>query len=194
MLASITELLSIFLGAFGLNLVPFASPSNLFIAANAAVLVNSDPFTIGVIVALASALAKLIHYGITFFIGKHFSETRRQRLDAKAPKVRKWAFPMLFIAAASPIPDEPVVVPLGLIKYNPVKFFLAFFSGKLSITLIGAYMGVWTEGIVSPLIGQLGFTVASVVLTVMVTVIMLKVDVEKFIKTIRDKLCAPRHR
>jgi uncharacterized membrane protein YdjX (TVP38/TMEM64 family) len=194
MLASITELLSIFLGAFGLNLVPFASPSNLFIAANAAVLVNSDPFTIGVIVALASALAKLIHYGITFFIGKHFSETRRQRLDAKAPKVRKWAFPMLFIAAASPIPDEPVVVPLGLIKYNPVKFFLAFFSGKLSITLIGAYMGVWTEGIVSPLIGQLGFTVASVVLTVIVTVIMLKVDVEKFIKTIRDKLCAPRHR
>jgi uncharacterized membrane protein YdjX (TVP38/TMEM64 family) len=194
MLASITELLSIFLGAFGLNLVPFASPSNLFIAANAAVLVNSDPFTIGVIVALASALAKLIHYGITFFIGKHFSETRRQRLDAKAPKVRKWAFPILFIAAASPIPDEPVVVPLGLIKYNPVKFFLAFFSGKLSITLIGAYMGVWTEGIVSPLIGQLGFTVASVVLTVIVTVIMLKVDVEKFIKTIRDKLCAPRHR
>jgi membrane protein YqaA with SNARE-associated domain len=81
--------------------------------------------TIGFLVALAAALAKGIHYMITFFVSGHLSEKRRQRLDADGAKVKRWAFLLLYIAAATPIPDEPVVIPLGLMKYNPAKFFLS---------------------------------------------------------------------
>ncbi len=183
-MASIYELLGIFAGSFGLNLIPFASPSNLLIASNAALIVKSDPFTLGFLVALGSALAKLIQYTITFFVGKHLGEIRRQRIDVQGLMIKRWAFLLLFVAAATPIPDEPVVIPLGLMKYNIGKFFVAFFLGKLSITIAGAALGIWSEGLISSTIGQSGFIVLSIVLTVVITVVMLKVDLGKIAEKI----------
>ena len=62
------EFFGVFLTAFVLNLVPFAGPSNLLIAANVALLVNADPWMVGVLVAFGSATAKLLHYVVAFFI------------------------------------------------------------------------------------------------------------------------------
>jgi membrane protein YqaA with SNARE-associated domain len=183
-MASIYELLGVLVFSFALNLIPFASPSNFFIASNAALLVESDPLMLGFLVALGSVCAKGIHYIITFFVSKHLSEKRRQRLDAGAVKIKRWAFLLLFVSAATPIPDEPVVIPLGLLKYNPAKFFVAFFLGKLSITIFGAYLGNWSEGLLSSVISQEIFIVISIVLTILITILLLKVDLGNVMKKI----------
>ena len=183
-MASGYDLLGVLITSFGLNLLPFVGPSNLLIASNAAIIVDADPLTLGLLVALGSASAKFIHYMVTFFLGRFIGERRRKRLDAAAMKVRRWAFLALFVAAATPIPDEPIVIPLGLLKYNPVKFFSAFFLGKLSITVIGAYFGKWTENILSSAISQQALMIASIVSTVVITIILLKVDVNKIAKRV----------
>lgn len=187
-MASIIEFIIIFLTAFGFNLIPFAGPSNLFIASTAALsLANADIGTlvvIGVLVALAATLAKGIHYMVTFFVSKRLSEKRRARLDADAVKVRKWAFLLLFVAAATPIPDEPIVIPLGLMKYSPAKFFLAYFLGKLSITVAGAFLGNLSGNIFSAWFSTEAMVVISIVLTIVVTVILLKVDLGKLAERI----------
>jgi uncharacterized membrane protein YdjX (TVP38/TMEM64 family) len=139
---------------------------------------------IGILVALGATLAKGIHYMVTFFVSKHLSEKRRARLDADASKVRRWAFLLLYVAAASPIPDEPIVIPLGLMKYSPAKFFLAYFLGKISITIPGALLGKFTGDYFSAWLSQEVMVVISVVLTIVVTVILLKVDVGKLVKRI----------
>ena len=190
-MASLIELILVLLTSFGLNMIPFAGPSNLFIASNSALMLDStDPTTlvvIGFLVAIGAALAKSIHYLVTFFIGKHLSQNRRQRLDADAVKVKRWAFWLLYIAAATPIPDEPIVVPLGLMKYSISKFFTAFFLGKLSITIIGAFLGAWTKSAFSEWFSPELTIALSVVLTIVVTVILLKVDVGKLIERIRER-------
>jgi len=196
-MASIIELLVILFSSFGLNLIPFAGPSNLFIASTAALsIVDADPATlvaVGFLVALGSALAKSIHYLVTFFVSKHLSEKRRQRLDADALKVKRWAFLLLFAAAATPIPDEPVVIPMGLMKYSPTKFFTAFFLGKLSITVLGAFLGSWTKSAFSEWLSTDVMIVLSVVLTIVVAVILLKVDVGKLMaKIFRRKIALPQ--
>jgi len=140
--------------------------------------------TVGVLIALAATLAKGIHYLVTFFVSKHLNEKRRARLDADAAKVKKWAFLLLFVAAASPIPDEPIVIPLGLMKYSPAKFFLAYFLGKLSITVAGAFLGNLTGDIFSTWLSTEVMVVISIVLTIVVTVILLKVDVGELLKKI----------
>jgi len=182
------EFVITFLVAFGLNLIPFLGPSNLLIASTAAIsLVNPDPatlVTIGFLIALAAALAKGIYYVVTFFVSKHLSEKNRRRLDAEAVKVKPWAFLLLYLAAATPIPDEPVVIPLGLMKYNPAKFFLAYFLGKISITIAGAFLGRWTETYFSSWLSQEVMIALSIVLTVIVTIIMFKVDVGKWLDKI----------
>jgi uncharacterized membrane protein YdjX (TVP38/TMEM64 family) len=182
-MASIIELLGVFASAFGFNLIPFAGPSNLFIASNWALILGvSDPATlvvIGFLVATAASIAKSVHYLVTFFISKHLSEKSRQRLDADAPKIKRWAFLLLFTAAATPIPDEPVIIPLGLIKYSPAKFFTAFFLGKLSITVAGAFLGSWTKSAFSEWLSPEIMITLSIVLTVVITIILLKVDLGK---------------
>ncbi len=133
-MASIIEFIIVFLTSFGFNLIPFAGPSNLLIASTAAIgITNADTTTlliIGFLVALGAALAKGIHYMVTFFVSKHLSEERRKRLDADAARIRRWAFVLLYVAAATPIPDEPIVIPLGLMKYSPAKVFYSLFPGQ----------------------------------------------------------------
>ena len=194
-MTSIIELLLILLSSFGFNLIPFAGPSNLLIASTAAIgLTNADPATlllVGIFVALGSALAKGVHYMVTFFVSKHLSEKRRQRLDDDANKVKKWAFLLLYAAAATPIPDEPIVIPLGLMKYSPVKFFTAYFLGKLTIGIAGAFLGSFALDLFSGVLSQTAMIILSIALTIIVTVILLKFDLgklaEKSLKRVNKK-------
>jgi uncharacterized membrane protein YdjX (TVP38/TMEM64 family) len=191
-MASILELLLVMLTSFGFNLIPFAGPSNLFIASNAALIIGTtDPLTlvaIGLFVALGASVAKSIHYLVTFFVSKHLSQKRRERLDNEAEKVKRWAFLLLFAAAATPIPDEPVVIPLGLMKYSPMKFFTAFFLGKLSITIAGAFLGAWSGEALSEYLSPEVMIILSISLTIIITVLLLKVDVGKLAEKISNKI------
>jgi len=186
------EFIITFLVAFGLNLIPFFGPSNLLIASTAAIgMVNPDAsalITIGFLIALAAALAKGIHYMITFFVSGHLSEKNRARLDVEAGKVRRFAFLLLYLVAATPLPDEPVVIPLGLMKYSPAKFFLSYFLGKITITIAGAFLGGWVEANFSGLLTPVEMMAISIALTVAITVIMFKVDVGKQADKIMKKL------
>jgi membrane protein DedA with SNARE-associated domain len=173
----------LFLTAFGLNLVPFAGPSNLLIASTAAIgIANANAeslLLIGFIIALAASAAKGIYYVVTFFVNRHLSQKSRAKLDADAVRIRRWAFWLLFLAAATPVPDEPVVIPLGLMKYNPTKFFAAYFLGKLSITVAGAFLGSFAGDLFSEWLSPSAMVVISIVLTVIITIILLKVDLSK---------------
>jgi len=195
-MASLIELLVVLLSSFGFGLIPFAGPSNLFIASNFALILGvADPATlvaIGFLVALGAALAKNIHYLVIFFVSRHLSEKQRQRLDAEALKVKRWAFLLLFGAAATPIPDDPVVIPLGLLKYSPVKFFAAFFLGKLSITVVGAFLGGWTKSTFSEWLSPETMIALSIVLTVVVTIILLKVDLGKLVRRFLKRKTNPQ--
>jgi membrane protein DedA with SNARE-associated domain len=185
------EFLITFLVAFGLNLIPFFGPSNLLIASTAAIgLVNADPsalILLAFLIAFAAALAKGIHYMLTFFVSGHLSEKNRKKLDAEASKVKRWAFLLLYIAAATPIPDEPIVIPLGLLKYSPIKFFTSYFLGKITITVAGVFLGSWVEANFSSLLNPLEMVAISIALTVIITVLMFKVDVGKIADKILKK-------
>ena len=185
------EFLITFLVAFGLNLIPFFGPSNLLIASTAAIgLVNADfsaLILLAFLIALAAALAKGIHYMLTFFVSGHLSEKNRKKLDTEASKVKRWAFLLLYMAAATPIPDEPIVIPLGLLKYSPVKFFTSYFLGKITITVAGVFLGSWVEANFSGLLNPLEMVAISIALTIIITVIMFKVDVGKIVDKMLKK-------
>ncbi len=186
-MATPIDFLIIFATSFALNLIPFAGPSNLLIASTAAIgLAGADAGTLAlaaVTVALASALAKGIHYMVTFFVSGHLSQKRQQRLHQDADKIRRWAFPLLFAVAATPLPDEPVVIPLGLMKYSPAKFFGAYFLGKLTIAMVGVFIGKEASNMFAPWLTPdqifILSIVVSIILTVAITYVLLKVDLNK---------------
>ena len=120
--------LGLFIACFLINMIPFLSPSNMVLAGAAAlILFNLNWVIIGVIVAIAATLAKLIHYFIVRGSRAVLSDERIESLEEERGRVEKWGALALFIAAASPVPDDPLIVYVGLTKYNVVKFLVAYF-------------------------------------------------------------------
>jgi len=176
----------IFVSSLLLNLIPFMGPSNMVIAGMMGVLFPTiDPFLIGLEVALGSAIAKTTHYCMAYWVKGRLGEEKRRRLERIGNRVGKWGAVMLFVAAATPIPDEPVVIPLGLMRYSPKKFFLVFFSGKIIITLIGAYGGRYLGSVLSAYFDNWVVIGLAAAFTILVTILMLKVDLEKSLKKIK---------
>jgi len=120
---------------------------------------------------------------ITFFVSGRLSQKRQAKLNTDAAIVKRWALPLLYLVAATPLPDEPVVIPLGLMKYSPLKFFGAYFLGKLTIAIAGAFLGNFAGDFLlnwfTPVQSFIVSIVVSVALTVIITVILLKVDIKK---------------
>jgi len=179
----------VFLLSLAINVIPFAGPSNLFIAGIAAMNMPSANFAaVGVLVALGASTAKLLHFYVAFFAGGMLKGSRRQRLDNYAKKLGRIGPLLLFLAAVTSIPDDPVVIPLGLMKYNPLKFLAIFFLGKVIITVLGAYLGLYTRLSLTGLFDSLTLTVLSIALTVIATIILVKVDLGKYLEPLIQRL------
>ena len=152
----------------------------LYAGAAAAISSDQPPALIGVAVAGGASLAKVIHYYLSFFARRALSQESISRLEGYCEKWGRWKSVATFLSAATPIPDEPVLVSLALVDYSPVRFLVVYFLGKIVITVPGAYMGRSASRALWHLVGQVPATMASVIITIMVTVILLKVDLGKF--------------
>ena len=175
----------VFAVSFALNLIPFASPSNLVIAgAIAALMPSMGPALIGLTVAVAASAAKIIHFYTASLLGARLSTEKKTRMSKYAEKIGKWGLVGAFLVAATPIPDDPVVIPLGLARYNALRFFVAYFFGKLTITVIGAYATRFAALSLEELIGGAPLLILSIMLTVGVLSAMFKYDPEAFLQRI----------
>jgi membrane protein YqaA with SNARE-associated domain len=192
------EAIILFATSFGVNIIPFFGPSNVFIASLAAINTDITSFlsivVIAVVVSLGATMARIIHYKATPLISSHFSEKKRATLEANAAKINKHAFLWLCLTAATPLPEEPVIISLASMKYNIVKFSAAFFLGKLALTTLSAFAGntignTATEWLINTfpawLTPEIIITIMSTVFAIILTVILLKVDLSKLTKCFR---------
>ncbi|MHA1964039.1 MAG: VTT domain-containing protein [Candidatus Thorarchaeota archaeon] len=173
--------LGLFIICFAINMIPFLSPSNMVLA-GAAVLTFSilgpvgftEAVLIGIIVAITATLAKLIHFYVVRGSRVILSEERLKSLDSEKHRVEKWGALALFIAAASPVPDDPLIVYVGLTKYSTVKFLLSYFTGKVAVTIAGAIIALFGLALGGNFFESMPIVVASIVLTAIITGILFK--------------------
>jgi uncharacterized membrane protein YdjX (TVP38/TMEM64 family) len=156
---------------FIINMIPFLSPSNMVLAGAAMLLLPSfNPIIVGFIVAISATAAKLIHFYVVRGSRMVLSEERLASLDSEKQRVEKWGALALFIAAASPVPDDPLIVYVGLTKYNPVKFLVSYFVGKVIVTVLGALIGYS----VGSYFESMPIVLASIALTALITGFLFK--------------------
>ncbi|KAF6242282.1 DedA family protein [Nitrosopumilus sp. b1] len=128
------------------SLIPFVPVPSFLLLATMAV---GDQFDIHIL-ALSSALLSTIAKQIIFYVSyggrKIIGEKSRQRMKPFQKLVKRYGAGAAFFAAATPIPDDLVYVPLGLAKYNPKRFFIATLTGKIVlhyvIVLIAHFLGL----------------------------------------------------
>jgi membrane protein DedA with SNARE-associated domain len=93
----------------------------------------------------------------------------------------------IFVFALTPLPDDLLFIPLGIMRYGVLRAFIPALLGKFFSNLIIAYSGRVSPDIVKSIFGVEGGgmsllvgTVIGIVLLVIVFVIMFKLDWEKY--------------
>ncbi len=170
--------LGVLLLIVAINLLPFASPSNLILAGAIVYFTAMNPLAVAFIVAVGATVAKLVHYFIAAALGKRVNYSNG-KLGKYSKILGQWGALGAFIAAATPIPDDPVIIPLGMIRYDSVKFAASYFLGKLLITLVGAYGMKVAATRLETYFGNSASIIGSLILSVLAVTILLKTDPSK---------------
>ena len=171
------------------SLIPFVPIPSFVVLATMAVGDQFNIHILAIVGAVTATLAKMIIFYVSYGGGKILSEKTRKRMKPFERLVKKYGGAAAFVAAATPIPDDLIYIPLGLAKYNPKRFFIATLTGKFVlsyiIVLTAHFVGL---SILDPLLENveststiyLGMIVFAVILTVTV-ILLLRLDWEKIL-------------
>ncbi|MEM2225919.1 MAG: VTT domain-containing protein [Candidatus Bathyarchaeia archaeon] len=172
--------LGAFLVSLLVNLIPFASPSNAVLAgAFAALLPNHPKWSMGLGVALGATLAKAAHFYLSGLGGALLeSKGLGKRMGRE---LNKWGALLAFLVAATPIPDDPIVIPLGAAGYSAWRFLMSYFLGKALICIAGAYVGGYAILGISDLLGDARLAIASLMASLLILSAILKLDISKLL-------------
>jgi len=171
------------------SLIPFVPIPSFVLVATMAAGEQFDIHVLVLIAAITSTAAKQIIFYASYGGRKIISEKTKKRMLPFQKLVKRYGGSAAFVAAATPIPDDLVYIPLGLAKYNPKRFFVATLLGKFVlyyvIVLISHYMGLSLlepvlQGIDDPLPVYIGIIALGVAMTIVV-ILLLRLNWEKIL-------------
>jgi membrane protein DedA with SNARE-associated domain len=171
------------------SLIPFVPIPSFVLLATMAVGDQFNLHALAILSAVMATIAKQIIFYVSYGGGRIISEKTRKRMKPFERLVKRYGGAATFVAAATPIPDDLVYIPLGLAKYNPKRFFVATLTGKIVlcyiIVLVSHFVGI---SLLDPLLENIhdantiyiGMIVFGASLT-MVVFLLLRLDWEKIL-------------
>ena len=174
------------------SLIPFVPIPSFVFVATMAVGEQFDIHVLVLIAALTATGAKQIIFYISYGGRKIISEKTKKRMKPFQKLVKRYGGSAAFVAAATPIPDDLVYIPLGLAKYNPKRFFVATLLGKIvlyyAIVLISHYMGLSLlepilQNIEDPLPVYIGIIILGLAMTIIV-ILLLRLNWERILSRV----------
>jgi membrane protein YqaA with SNARE-associated domain len=146
-----------------------------------------DPLLIAVAAGFGAAIGEFSGYLIGVGGSKVISGRYKKRMGFLTKLFKKYGPIAIFIFALTPLPDDLLFIPLGVMRYSLLRAFIPAVLGKFFSNLIIAYSGRLSLEIVSILFGVegegmslLAGTIIGIVLLVIVFIIMFKLDWEKY--------------
>ena len=140
-----------------------------------------NPLLVAVSGGLGSALGEFSGYALGYYGRAVLSEERRRKMDYMMRVFLRYGFAAIFLFALTPLPDDLLFIPLGIMRYRFVKAFIPAFLGKMLMCFILAYSGHLSVEVIKVVFGEggwLGVVITSAFL-IIVIVAILKIDWEK---------------
>ena len=149
-----------------------------------------DPLFVAISGGLGSALGEFYGYVLGYYGRKIVSEERRRKMDYMLRIFEKHGPVTIFLFALTPLPDDLLFIPLGVMRYPFLRAFIPALLGKILMTFILAYSGQQSIELIRTLFGGSGWIgiVITIVLIIIVIIAMIKIDWEQlFEKHFGDK-------
>jgi membrane protein YqaA with SNARE-associated domain len=139
-----------------------------------------DPVLLALSSGLGAALGEISGYYAGYYGRAIISEELRRKMDFLVKIFTRYGAATIFIFALTPLPDDLLFIPLGIMRYSLPKTLVAAFLGKLLMSFVVAYSGRVSFEFITILFGDAGVIsiVVSLALLGLILILMFKVDWE----------------
>jgi membrane protein DedA with SNARE-associated domain len=128
------------------------------------------------------------HFQVSYTGSRFLSESAEKRIKPFMKLVSRYGGIAAFLAALTPLPDDLIYIPLGLARYNFLKFILYTLSGKIIFTVSIAwlarlsinYYSFLIEGTTDPFVAIL-IAMIFIIATILTVYLILKLDWAKYL-------------
>jgi len=158
-----------------------------------------DPWLVGLLSGFGAVLGEMTGYFIGYgggqFLDKNQRNAFREYID-EHPRATPF---VLWFLAATPIPDDVLIIPLGAARYPWWKVLIPQFIGKTMFMTFIAWSGRFGLSIVGSLLGSTdpssiasrGIEIASVFMIVLAVYVLVRID---WMKLMTNESHAEEHR
>lgn len=145
-----------------------------------------EPVWIAVVAGIGSAIGEFSGYLLGFGGRRFIGEKYKKKMEFLMKVFDRFGPIAIFVFALTPLPDDLLFIPLGVMRYSVLKAFVPALVGKFSMNLIVAYSGRFSIqfirdifGVESDWISALIGMALAIGLLIAVFIIMFKLDWEK---------------
>ncbi len=146
-----------------------------------------DPLLLGIVSGVGGGIGKLVTYYISRGASTLMKPEQLKRLWALRELIGNYGAVAVFIFAATPSPDDVIIILLGILGYDVKKFLLSCTAGKIVISVLTAYSGRLFSEFMKYYLGlEQGIisTVLSIILLIVLIVLVLKIDWIKLLENV----------
>ncbi len=141
-----------------------------------------DPLLLTISGGFGAALGEFAGYLLGYYGRRIISEERQRKMDYLLKILGKYSPVAIFFFALTPLPDDLLFIPLGILRYSIVKAFIPALAGKFLMCYILASFGKAYGDILRIIFGgENGWIGAAITMALLIIVIyvLYKVDWEK---------------
>lgn len=141
-----------------------------------------DPLLLTIAGGSGSAIGELAGYFLGYYGRRIISEERQKKMDYFLKLFGKYTPAAIFIFALTPLPDDLLFIPLGILQYSLFKVFIPAILGKTLMCYILATFGKIYGDLFVLLFGDTGSWIGAaitVVFLILVIYALYRVDWEK---------------
>ncbi|MGD8565012.1 MAG: VTT domain-containing protein [Candidatus Bathyarchaeota archaeon] len=179
-------------GYLGIFLMSFIGAVSIFFPIPYTVIIFTlgstfEPIWIAVAAGLGSALGEFSGYLLGLGGRKFISGKYKKKMEFLVKLFNRFGPLAIFLFALTPLPDDLLFIPLGVMRHNIIRAFIPALIGKFCMNLTIAYAGRFSIQIIKEIFGVesgavsivIGFVLA-LTLLIIVFIIMFRVDWEKY--------------
>jgi len=141
-----------------------------------------DPILLTIAGGVGSALGEMSGYALGYFGRKAISQERQRKMTYLVKIFDRFGPVAIFVFALTPLPDDLLYIPLGILRYKFHKAFIPTIIGKLLMIFIIVNFAKTAGEVIRLLFGEGGSEIVIAVTTILLFIILIamyRIDWEK---------------
>lgn len=147
-----------------------------------------DPLFVGLMSGIGGGIGKITSYLVGRSFRAFLSDDRKRKLSYFNNLIDKHGALAVFLFALTPLPDDVIYIPIGIVGYRFIKFFIANATGKVILAIFVAYLGRYYFEIAKIFVDESGSYIPiliAMVFMIFISILLIRMDWESFITIYR---------